>query len=165
MQLTIRHAVSQQCCTEPQTLFWKIFFLNPGCCSCCCLKTSSFHFPHNMRAQHQPVFVANHLCRCFYAEILALPLVLDDVICKCCEGNSDVMFSYIFFRQYMNRKGGFNRPLDFIAWKCHQLIVIVRRLPLSSPVADIVQFPVISNLFSVMQQFCIYLLKWTHTCK
>lgn len=43
------------------------------------------------------VIIANHLCRCFYAENPALPLVLDDVICKCCEGNSDVMCFYFFF--------------------------------------------------------------------
>lgn len=44
-------------------------------------------------------------------------------MCECCEGNSDVMcFHFISIRQYMNRKGGFNRPLDFIAWWCELLV-------------------------------------------
>lgn len=26
------------------------------------------------------------------------------------------------YRQYMNRKGGFNRPLDFVAWMCSKTL-------------------------------------------
>lgn len=39
---------------------------------------------------------ANRFCRCFCVQLPALPLVPDDVICKCCEGNSDVMCFYIY---------------------------------------------------------------------
>lgn len=45
------------------------------------------------------------------------------------------------YRQYMNRKGGFNRPLDFIAWKYLGLIVLPNNLPLFSlTLVDIVRF-------------------------
>lgn len=70
----------------------------------------------------------------------------------------------------MNRKGGFNRPLDFIAWKYQQLIVIPKKLTFCFPLTIVddvvVLFAVISNLFCVMQQLWIHpFYKWKHTCK
>lgn len=98
-------AVCWSCCTQPhaadQLLFCYMVFLvivwTPVV-----QVTELIHQTSSVPSQwalsaSTTVIIANHLCRCFYAEIPALPLVLDDVICKCCEGNSDVMCFYIYF--------------------------------------------------------------------
>lgn len=136
-------AVCWSCCTQPhaadQLLFYYMVFLvivwTPVVQVTELIRQTSSVPSQWALSASTTVIIANHLCRCFYAEIPALPLVLDDVICKCCEGNSDVMCFYIYFfcRQYMNRKGGFNRPLDFIAWKYEQVIVIPDELTLVLP--------------------------------
>lgn len=55
------------------------------------------------------------------------------------------------YRQYMNRKGGFNRPLDFVAWLAQDLaaVVVVARVN-SSVLEDADRSAFLEDLVIVM---------------
>lgn len=64
------------------------------------------------------------------------------------------------YRQYMNRKGGFNRPLDFVAWMVQGVAAVVVVAGVKSSVLD--QMP--TDMLHAFLEDLVIVMYWSLCC-